>query len=369
MAPTPKKLKSRNQVKRAILNSDGISRKAIAEAAELDIRTASTYVDELLRLGLVYEGKATPDGKGRPEAKYYSNKDNCRYVGIHLIRNVLSSIVVDSEGKVIGSGCESLHLERETKTKTFKRILGIVEQSVGALPEGKRICGIGMAVSRWLKPPLSDFDLSSDLAGIVERESGIPAFVELPISALLYNQRRHFPARKDIMVVHPGIALELGVMKGGLVPEDSAAIERAFFHRVVEKDGAECYCGGRGCLGNYATRAGMDEIFRAESAKLGIETNDGLIAGLRKRLPAAQATADRIAPLIAKGIAGFAKENGIEAVEILFPEEGFADMVRRQVQELSGGRLAIHPKGVAVDVLTSAALMAMFNVCNNFIER
>lgn len=192
MAPTPKKLKSRNLVKRAIFNSDGISRKAIAEASELDIRTASLYVDELLRLGLVYEDKAAPDGKGRPEVKYYSNSENCRYIGIHLKRNSLDFITLDACGGTVAYGQESFLPGGETKTKMVKRILRIIGQIASERPAGKRICGIGLAVSRWLKPPLSDFDLYTDLAGIVERETGLPSFVELPINVLLYKERLRF---------------------------------------------------------------------------------------------------------------------------------------------------------------------------------
>lgn len=171
------------------------------------------------------------------------------------------------------------------------------------------------------------------------------------------------------MVVHPGIVLELGVMKDGCVPEDAPALERDFFHICVEKDGIECYCGNHGCLGNYATLAGMDELYKEAAAAKGVDAENSLVAALAKSAPEARPVAKKVAELLAKGIVKFASDNRIAAVEFMYPDKAFVESVRRHVGELSSGAMVFPERGVGSDVLEAAALMAMFNVYGNCFDK
>lgn len=359
----------KNQVKSLIFGSNGISRKEMAGESGLDVRTVSGYVEELLKQGLIIEKSAGPVGKGRPSVLYCSNSEKLAFTGIILRARELAYCSCTPAGDIISDGSESFDPESETKLKTIKRILDRIEfLKKEAESEGKINSGIGIAISRWLKPPLSVYDLFSDITEIVERETGIPTFSSTPIDAALYHIRNISRAVRDMIIIHPGIVVELGIMLGGSIPADSREIEKAFSHICVEENGAGCYCGKNGCLEHYASNVSINNILIAELKKDAISETLLFKEGLKRKIPAYVRTAEKVSLVLARGISEICRLYGLKSVNLLAVPEEISDKTVRKLEKLPQfkEKLIACSTFPQIDIARAAALMAAFEVVGNF---
>ena len=72
-------------LKQLVLNSPGaVSRGDVAEALDIDLRTAAVYLEQLRESGLLRCEKLVSGGKGRPSRVYCSNAANLVFLGIKI---------------------------------------------------------------------------------------------------------------------------------------------------------------------------------------------------------------------------------------------------------------------------------------------
>jgi len=359
----------KNLLKELVLFSDGISRKELAARSGLDVRTVSGYIDELLKQKIVTEKSSDASGRGRPSVLYRSNSENLAFSGITIRAKSLEFCCCSTNGSIINEGAESFNPDSETKLKTINRILektGFLKKA--AESEGKNIAGIGIAVSRWLQPPLSGYDIYSDISEIMEKESGIPVFRTTPINAALYHIRNLPDAPRDMIIAHPGIVLELGIMISGSIPADAREIEKNFSHICVDENGPLCYCGKKGCLEHYAMQASISDILKSESKKDALNIVPEFEKGLDSGIPACIRTAEKVSSALACGIARFCHDVQISAVNIA-AHPSLAEATVRKMRELPEFKEKKEIKLLAlthIDIARASALMAAFEVVRNF---
>jgi len=243
-----------------------VTRTEIAEKADLDIRTAAAYAEELCRAGLACAVKVPSTSKGRPGNAYKPDYEKVKSIGLALTINGVDAVLCDIRGNILRRGGFSVNLESESKQTVIQKILSIITAYTAAAGEDK-IAGIGVALSRWLRPPLSVYDIFEDLAVIINKHVDIPVFCGLPISVDTYAVRRDYPSYENILVVHPGNVLEFGVQIEGDIPADNRRMEYEFSHYPVDPEGEKCYCGKIGCLENYVTASAVVERFRKHSGQ------------------------------------------------------------------------------------------------------
>lgn len=244
-------------VKALVLRSAaGVSRREAADALGIDLRTAASYLEELTRSGLFRRETAPAEGKGRPGLVYRSNADQLAFLGLSLTQNLaLSVTAVDAAGNMLRE--EQLPLSGEgSRLAVFSAIRDCAERfrSVG----GKRLYGIGLAISRWLQPPLAGEDTYAKLSDYLEREVGVAVHRDVNINALAYawSVKLKIP---DLAVVHTGLVIEFGLVRGGEPERDFARREAWLSHLCVNPKGRQCYCGKYGCLENYVTSGALRE--------------------------------------------------------------------------------------------------------------
>lgn len=265
---TSKKDRKLEQIKALALNCrNGISRREIAEATELDIRTATAYIDELCQSGLLRPDNASASGKGRPATVYFPNLDRMIFIGIALSRTQVDFIVTDFDSNVLLQETPDLNLTFDSKLRLFNIVLEFIEKIKNKFAD-KDLISIGIAFSRWLQPPLAAMDVYSDLPDAVANASGVPVFRTIRINASVYGQWEYAGGSGNLIIVHPGIVLELGILQNGEVPENHQQLEYEFSHHQIAET-PRCYCGKTGCLENFVTIGAMRETFREELKKSG----------------------------------------------------------------------------------------------------
>ena len=93
---------TRELKKLALTSSGGISRAAAAQKLQIDLRTASVYLEELSSGGLLRSETLPCPGKGRPHAVYRSNAENLSFLGLQIFGDFsASAVLIDSAGRKI----------------------------------------------------------------------------------------------------------------------------------------------------------------------------------------------------------------------------------------------------------------------------
>jgi predicted NBD/HSP70 family sugar kinase len=263
-----KKSRKLAELKGLILNSSGISRGEVARLVDLDIRTASTYLEELCRSGIIKKEQEESSGKGRPGFIYLSNTDNLIYAGIAITRdNLIVCRVCDINNKRLYSGelkCSS----ESSKLTVFNEILNAINKAT-ALLKDRTLGAIGLSVSRWLQPPMASYDVYSGLSEVIERNTGVRVYRDNLINSRAY-QMGAVSGSRNLAIIHPGNVIELGVLKDGKALPSPFEHEFSLAHLTVDEKGPTCYCGKNGCLENYVTDKALLEQIKKEYELKGI---------------------------------------------------------------------------------------------------
>lgn len=273
-----KKARTVRALKELVLrNPGGVSRQEAADTLDIDLRTAAAYLEQLTADGLFRRECACSGRKGRPGAVYCSNADALCFLGMGIFQNLtVSAVVIDSAGHTLRK--ESMRLpENTTRLNVFSAIREFVCRFRKV--ENRRLYGIGLAISRWLQPPLSGGDTYANLTDYLERETGIAVHRDVNINTVAYACATEMHLR-NLAVVHLGLVIEFGLVLNGEPERDFARREAWLSHMCVNPRGRRCYCGKYGCLENYVTHGALAERLKMQPNSPVIIQSLGAMLGL-----------------------------------------------------------------------------------------
>lgn len=239
----------------ALTRSGGVSRSEAAETLQIDLRTASCYLEQLAESGLLRSETVLSGGKGRPHTVYRSNASNLTFLGIQLTGRSGSAVLVDSVGRTLSRGRFELP-ENGSRLSLFSAIMDIVSRYKQF--ENRSLYGVGLAISRWLQPPLAGEDVFANLADYLERECKVAVYRDVNINAASFAISKTLNCR-NLAVIHTGNVIEFGLVLDGMPDADFHKREAWLSHLCVNPDGRRCYCGKYGCLENYVTTGARNE--------------------------------------------------------------------------------------------------------------
>ncbi len=270
MLSKTKKDRKNAQLKQFILRAGTITRAEAVQYADLDIRTATSYLEKLCKQGFCRKENGAPDGKGRPGIIYNTNFENMVFAGVLISQDMSVECVLSTiDGDILTRKSWKLN-SQQSKLTVFNSILDMIKNIAGDFPE-KVLGGIGVAVSRWLQPPLATYDLYSGLTKFLAKETKIEVYRALNINALAYDVA-NLNDQKDITVFHAGNVIELGIIQNGRNIQNYQEHESTLAHLMVNPNGPRCYCGKKGCLENYVTNTALSE--KISSISSGASLND-----------------------------------------------------------------------------------------------
>jgi len=277
-----KKARIVRALKELVLRSSrGVSRQEAADALRIDLRTAAAHLERLTSAGLFRSETAPAEGKGRPGLIYRSNTGMLAFLGLSLSQTLtLSAMAVDASGNVLREEVRQLSGEgSRLAVFTAIRDCAAAFRTVG----GKRLYGIGLAISRWLQPPLAGDDTYANLSDYLEREIGVAVYRDVNINAVAKacSVKLREP---DLAVIHTGLVIEFGLVRGGEPQLDFARRETWLSHLCVNPKGRQCYCGKYGCLENYVTRGALNERLKSPAAAAVKQSLGAMLASALRRL-------------------------------------------------------------------------------------
>ena len=330
-------MEKRNAVKRLVFKREGLSRREISECLNLDVRTVSGYLDELTKRGLLQAKPEIRGKRGRPTIFYYPNNCNILYPGLFVSSSGIRGVLVDLNGESHYDEVE-IQFTHESKLTFFNKIMRQCAELVDRVRgSGKHVGGIGVAYSRWLQPPISEYEIFSHLFDTMAARFKAPVYKTSPINALMYKIKNLNDCEDNIAIVNPGHILELGVMLENSIPDNLDSLEYDFQHFSAFPDGDLCYCGKRGCLENGVVRGGLlDMINRSLPSGEKLEGMGGFMDLVAAGDAAAVGVLDSAAKGLAAGLIDLKRE--LDLTRIYFCTSGNRSLYQKTVEYMEDDR-------------------------------
>lgn len=258
----------------ALTSSGGISRAEAAQQLQIDLRTASVYLEELASGGLLRSETVPCPGKGRPHTVYRSNADNLSFLGLQIFEGFsASAVLTDSVGRKLSEKKFSLPANG-SRLSVFSALLDVVQSFKNF--QNKKLYAAGLAISRWLQPPLAGEDVYANLTEYLQRECSVAVYRDVNINAVAFSFARKQEC-SNLAIVHPGRVIEFGLVLDGVPDKEFAKREAWLSHLCVNPDGRRCYCGKYGCLENYVTSGARAERLHSGNTGGTVRTIGGML--------------------------------------------------------------------------------------------
>jgi predicted NBD/HSP70 family sugar kinase len=244
----------------------GVSRSRLTQLTGLNRSTVGDLVSELAELGLVEEvapegpakaGRPSPIVRAAPGIVAVAVNPEVDAVIVGLVGmggEVLSRVRIETP---------TAHSVEETVTLAAAGIAGMLAGSVGSL----RVVGIGVAVPGQVR--LADGLVreathfgweDAPLAAMLSAATGLPVWAA-NAAVLGLRAESAFGAGRDVddlvYVIGGASGIGGGVVAGGRLLTGAAGYAGEFGHTFVRSDGADCYCGSRGCLEAEVTQGAL----------------------------------------------------------------------------------------------------------------
>lgn len=282
-------LRSYNKKKiRSILRDEGsCSRVDLSAKANLDKKTITNIINEMLADGEVIVVSKSNDGVGRPKENLALNGEYQHCIGLDAGGTHVSGVIIDYSEKVL---CDhSIDIASMSSDILMQLCNFIIEELLNKSGFTiDRIDKIGIAfpgyidsktgearltenIKGWRNLPLADlFRKNYDVDIMVDDCSRLMALAELR-----YGAGRDV---KDFIVFDLGLGIGCGIVINDKVFHGSMGMSGEVGHTIVKVDGPRCTCGRNGCIESIAsgwalTNQAVELLKREESPLLFEATN------------------------------------------------------------------------------------------------
>lgn len=291
----------------ALRAAGSASRAQLAAATGLTRATVAALLEPLLDAGVLAEAAAAPRGVGRPSRAVGFHPDGPVALGVAVDVDTLTLCAVGVDGTVRAHR----RVVRDHRRRPPAAVLGGAAAHVTRMRAdvGAKVLGVGLALPAMLGPdPAAPVDAP---ARIVLRAPNLPRLVgsrpDTVLAGLLgppvtveneatLGALAHLDLAPDLVYVSAGIGIGGGIVLDGRVYRGHHGLAGEIGHVVVERDGPECGCGGRGCVEQYAGSAAL-------SAAAGVDDLPALEARLARGDPRARAATTDAARALGTGLA------------------------------------------------------------------
>ncbi|GHU76862.1 xylose operon repressor [Clostridia bacterium] len=311
-------LRERNtsRVLNVLRRGEATTRVDIAEFTNLDKKTVTNIVGDLLDRKIIRVFAKYSDGAGRPKEKLEIRGDYARFAGIDLGGTHLSGVIVDYTGAQVAS-CD-VDVNNDMEPDTLIKLCGYLMDNLAkkAGTESGMLKGIGISFPGFVTPSAS---------GAVTSEN-LPKWIDAPVRTL-FQEAYHVPVFVDdssrlmalaelwfgkgrdcdnFIVADLGLGIGCGVVLERRIFRGSNGKSGEIGHTVVDVNGPACTCGSHGCIESFAAGWSLSrqawEIMRANPRSLLRETcrSVNLEPSIREVVLAAELGDDELKNLLSK---------------------------------------------------------------------
>jgi predicted NBD/HSP70 family sugar kinase len=273
---------NRAAVFRLIGAAGPIARSQIARQLGLSPATVTAVTRELLDEGLVRVAQHAPSRGGRPAVLLELDGSAATAFGFKIAADHVVGVRVDIEADVL----DRFELPFDaTSPGAIERLGELLSRILAENTDGPPLLGVGLGVpgvfdtrTGRLDSPLFGWrDVA--LADVLQRDLGVPVFVENDVNTLAVAERLYGRGRdvEHFVTVTIGRGIGLGIIADGDIYRGFRGGAGEFGHTTVVDDGPTCTCGKRGCLEALVS----DPALVAQARAAGVLTRRQTIDRLR----------------------------------------------------------------------------------------
>lgn len=184
-------------------------------------------------------------------------------VGIDVGGTKMACVVTDASDTVLFHdvvATDAATLSSQIVGLALRAITGVAASTGSPVPN--LVAAIGVAVPGLVEPRGGTTELAVnlgapelDLSSAVERETGVPCFVEhdtRAAAAWVYERHGGDRGGSDLCYLSVGTGIAAGIILDGRLLRGETGLAGEVGHIIVEPDGAKCVCGAHGCLETVA---------------------------------------------------------------------------------------------------------------------
>ncbi|MDJ0946978.1 MAG: ROK family transcriptional regulator [Kiloniellales bacterium] len=261
---------NRHRVLTEIRRRGTVARVDIAAATALSPATVTAVTGELLDAGLIEiaqeDERPRPEAtalsvRGRPRVLLRLNPSACHVAGVKIAMHQVSVWVADFAGNLVRSTMVPVRANRQPPEVVADLVEDALRQAcAGAGLTLAEIAGIGLGVPGFIdfsagichwSPVFGEGPVA--LRALMTERLGRPVFVDNDANLATYAELWRGAGRghDDFIVVTVEHGVGMGAVVGGQLYRGSKGFGSEFGHTKIERGGALCRCGQRGCLEAY----------------------------------------------------------------------------------------------------------------------
>ncbi|WP_334104424.1 ROK family transcriptional regulator [Muricomes intestini] len=372
-----------------------INKSQIAKLAELSIPTVMKISDEFVEAGLIQAtGKGESRGGKRPEMLELIS--NAYYmVGVDMGRSKTISIIMNLNGDILNKKVMKTG-STNPAGKLLDRVICLIDGTIqeSGIP-AQKILGIGVVTPGLIEKESDkiifspDFQWENvDIKTSIEEEFQMPVRIENSNRALALGEGWFGAAEHAsyYICINLGHGIGSAIVEKGRFYLGNSGSSGEIGHMTLEKDGAVCDCGNRGCLealasGNAIAEQAKKEIRNGRKTLIMEYVDDDIEKIEAKNVFDAAKMGDELAVGITDNAVGYIGIGIANYINLLDPEmivlaggmmnagDFFVGKLERAIQErkmkFAGSKVKFEVSKLGAD---AAAIGAASLILRNFIE-
>lgn len=257
---------NRSRIMQLFCRNTSLSRRDIQDILKLSLPTISQNISELLEAGLITKVGNIGYTGGRTAESFAINSMSRLAVGLDITRNHISTVLVDLLGNIIAKTRVKYRFSRSEEY--FQELCANVNNilETNNVPR-ENVLGVGLGL-----PALTDIDNTRIVYAKILELEGLTAedFSScLGFEVKLFNDANAacFAELHGIEVKEEsGFYIMLSNNVGGAVFLNNSVYIGDNFrsgevgHLIIHQDGAQCYCGQKGCLDPYCSATVLSDM-------------------------------------------------------------------------------------------------------------
>jgi predicted NBD/HSP70 family sugar kinase len=248
-----------------IRSSGTVTRVDLADRSGLTGASISRVVKQLLADGLIVEtGLGDPTGGKRATLLQFNPRAR-HAVGISIDTPSTTYVVTDMNGRVIEQ-LSAKGIGRDTPATVVRRLVAELDELILKTGiEPSTLVGVGVALAgrqgggdRLLRANSSKYAWEPfAVRGILSAAIDHPIVVENDSTCAAIGEfwAGRIPSVNDFATVYMAAGFGLGLVTNGDVYRGSSSNVGEIGHMILDVNGPDCWCGGRGCLESLAAPA------------------------------------------------------------------------------------------------------------------
>jgi len=260
---------NRTQVFKAFLGNSELSAPDIVKQTNLSRPTVDTFLNELIKDGLLKKSGTGQSTGGRKPGLFSFNGAGRFAIGVVVSIPGVTGVVVDLGGEIHASKQVSIPIW-STGEYFIEKLADLIGHLLGQVPDQSHFSGIGVAIPGLVDQEkgisvffsrLSNF-FNTPLREILEKKLKRPVTISRYLGSAAYSQIIPFrdTAAKPLVYVELSEGIEMALFYQGMPYRGNILNEGGLGHMVIEFNGRTCLCGAKGCLEAYAcNRVLIDE--------------------------------------------------------------------------------------------------------------